>query len=215
MLPRPRRTPKPLMKEGEHRVLENTLRKGAEAGVDEVIVNAAYLADQIISAVEHMEIPALKRRISLESESLETGGGLVKALPMLGSSHFLLINSDVWTDFDVGRLVSRCFVDALAHLVLVSNPPHNPAGDFFLFDDGHVAAEDANSSALGSFTFSGISVLHPNLIKRYAPPQAKFPMRDLLLQAMRDGQVTGEFFDGEWIDIGTPERLQALRKRST
>lgn len=222
MLPLTEKVPKPLLKVGDMSLLEHLLNRLAKAGIEDAIINAAYLAEQIVEAVECINFPSMSCQISLEDEPLETGGALVKALPMLGDSHFLLCNSDVWADFDIQSLISRSFsAETYAHLILVPSPEHNQAGDFCLLEDGRVVQNNeeqryssavSGSGATGRFTFSGLSVIHPALVERYARGRTHFPMRDLLFEAIAEGRVTGELYEGPWIDVGTPERLEALRQ---
>jgi MurNAc alpha-1-phosphate uridylyltransferase len=139
-------------------------------------------------------------RYSAEGKALETGGGIYRALPLLGPGPFLVVNGDVWTDIDFARL--RLAEGLLAHLVLVDNPPHHPRGDFVLAD-GLVLAEGEPRC-----TFSGIGLYHPDLFRDSAP--GAFPLAPLLRSAMARGLVTGERHGGIWLDIGTPERLADL-----
>jgi MurNAc alpha-1-phosphate uridylyltransferase len=138
---------------------------------------------------------------SPEGTALETGGGIHRALPLLGTDPFVLVNGDVWTDFPFARL---CRTPAgLVHLVLVDNPAHHAAGDFHLGPDGRVQAEGTSR-----LTYSGIGIYRPELLAGCAP--GKFPIAPLLRAAMARGEVTGEHFRGRWIDVGTPERLAEL-----
>lgn len=222
MLPLTEKVPKPLLKVGDKSLLEHLLNRLAKAGIEEAIINAAYLAEQIVDSVESMSFPSMSCQISKEDTPLETGGALVKALPMLGDSHFLLCNSDVWTDFDIQSLIGRSFAaETYAHLILVPSPEHNQTGDFCLLEDGRVVLDGgerlyssvvSGSGVKGRFTFSGLSVIHPALVERYARGRTYFPMRDLLFEAIAEGRVTGELYEGPWIDVGTPERLEALRQ---
>ncbi|MNT59962.1 hypothetical protein D3C72_1975140 [compost metagenome] len=136
---------------------------------------------------------------SAEGEPLETGGGIFHALPLLGDEAFVVVNGDIWTDYDFSVLHQP--INGLAHLVLVSNPPHHPAGDFSLVEtrvlDGQPGA--------GTLTYSGIAVLHPQLFDGCT--EGAFKLAPLLRKAMADGQVTGEQLRGHWVDVGTHERL--------
>jgi MurNAc alpha-1-phosphate uridylyltransferase len=130
---------------------------------------------------------------------LETGGGIFKALPMLGDEPFALINGDVWTDYDLARL--RAPLPGLAHLVLVDNPGHHGRGDFRLSAGRVIDGDDAP----GTLTFSGLSVLHPALFE--GCQAGAFKLAPLLRRAMTEAKVTGEHYRGHWVDVGTLERL--------
>src|SRR5262249_24947529 len=135
-------------------------------------------------------------------EALETGGGILRALPLLGSAPFLLVNGDVWTDVDFSALRRPLPADALAHLVLVRNPPQHPRGDFTL-EQGHVQEGEGQR-----YTYPGIGVYPPELFAGCAP--GKFPLLPLLRRAMAARRLTGELHGGRWYDIGTVERLNML-----
>jgi MurNAc alpha-1-phosphate uridylyltransferase len=145
---------------------------------------------------------------SPEDEPLETAGGIIQALPLLqqeaDGEAFVCVNADIWTDYPFNRLPKVDGKNLLAHLVLVDNPAHHPDGDFVL-DNSKVSEAQSDGSKL---TFSGIAVYHPNLFAGVAP--GKGSVVPLLKRAMATGQVSGEHFHGQWFDIGTPERLQAL-----
>lgn len=192
-------TPKPLVPVAGQALIEYHLRALAAAGVREVVINHAWLGQQIEEHLGDGGRFGLRICYSPEGEPLETGGGIFKALPLLGDDPFLLVNGDVWTDYDFTRLQAP--LQGLAHLVLVDNPGHHGRGDFCLADGQVVDGDDAP----GTLTFSGISVLHPAL---FAGCQAgAFKLAPLLRQAMAAGRVTGEHYRGHWVDVGTLERL--------
>ena len=139
-------------------------------------------------------------------EALETGGGIFRALPLLGSAPFLLVNGDVWTDVDFGALRRPPPGESLAHLVLVANPPQHPRGDFVL-ESGRVS-----EGAGPRHTYSGIGIYRPELFAGCTP--GKFPLLPLMRRAIEAGRLTGEVHAGRWYDIGTIERLQALDARA-
>ncbi|RMG38568.1 MAG: mannose-1-phosphate guanylyltransferase, partial [Gammaproteobacteria bacterium] len=136
-----------------------------------------------------------------EGHALETGGGICKALPLLGTDPFLVINGDIWCDLDLASLFLPA--DDLAHLVLVDNPSHHPAGDFVL-TDGRV--RDAGAGP--RLTFAGIGVYHPQLFAGCRPEP--FPLAPLLREAMAADRVSGTHYRGNWVDVGTPLRLRDL-----
>ena len=136
---------------------------------------------------------------------METAGGIIKALPLLGDEPFLVVNGDVWSNFNYSN-VSPLENNNLAHLILVKNPSHNPKGDFSI-NQGNNRIRDGGENAC---TFSGIGYYHPDLFKNLN--YGKRPLAPILRDAMQTGQVSGELFSGDWRDIGTPERLQALNE---
>jgi N-acetyl-alpha-D-muramate 1-phosphate uridylyltransferase len=137
---------------------------------------------------------------------LETAGGIIKALPKLKDDCFIVVNADIWTDFNFASLEPVDGIDSLAHLVLVENADHNPHGDFYIDDKGRV--HEDHSARDQRLTFSGISVMHKNLFRGYPiQPRSTVP---LLQEAMLEDQVSGAVYDGLWMDIGTPERLKEI-----
>jgi MurNAc alpha-1-phosphate uridylyltransferase len=197
-------TPKPLVPVAGVPLIEYHLRALAQAGFTEVVINHAWLGQQIEDHLGDGSRFALNIRYSAEVEPLETGGGIFKALALLGEEPFLLVNGDIWTDYDFTRL--RVPLAGLAHLVLVDNPGHHGTGDFCL-DGGQVRDADGRDQTL---TYSGISVLDPAL---FAGCQAgAFKLAPLLRKAMASGQVSGERHPGHWVDVGTLERLAEVER---
>lgn len=196
-------TPKPLVRAGGVPLIEYHLRAIKSAGVEDVVINHAWLGQQIEDYLGDGRQWGLKIRYSPEGEPLETGGGIFRALPLLGDEPFLVVNGDIWVDFDFSSLMKP--LKGLAHLVLVDNPPHHPDGDFALID-GHVH-DDAAQPRL---TYSGIAVLHPQLFAGCT--EGAFKLAPLLRDAMAKGLVTGERFGGRWVDVGTHERLAEVEQ---
>jgi MurNAc alpha-1-phosphate uridylyltransferase len=194
-------TPKPLLQVGRQALIEYHLASLSAAGVDRVVVNVSWKGRQIQDFLGDGSKYGLNITYSDEgSEALETGGGIHRALPALGSAPFWLVNGDVYTDF---AYPATALGDAiLGHLIMVPNPPHNPHGDFHLAS-GHVQVAGEQRS-----TYSGIALLHPQLFADAVP--GKFPLAPLLVTAMESNRITGELYRGRWIDVGTPDRLQAL-----
>ena len=192
-------TPKPLIRVGGVPLIEFHLRALAVAGFKEVVINHAWLGQQIEDYLGDGQRYGLSLSYSAEGEPLETGGGIYRALPLLGDEPFLVVNGDIWTDCDFASLHRP--IAGLAHLVLAANPAHHPAGDFCL-DDGTVRDAEAGVETL---TYSGIAVLHPRLFAGCSA--GAFKLAPLLRQAMAVGQVSGERLQGHWVDVGTVERL--------
>lgn len=192
-------TPKPLVPVAGVPLIEYHLRALARAGFTEVVINHAWLGQQIEEHLGDGAQLGLSIRYSAEGEPLETGGGIYKALPLLGDAPFALINGDIWTEYDFSRLPAS--LSGLAHLVLVDNPGHHGKGDFRL-QAGQVKDADAVSPTL---TYSGIAVLHPELFD--GCQAGAFKLAPLFRQAMAKGLVSGEHFTGQWVDVGTLERL--------
>jgi MurNAc alpha-1-phosphate uridylyltransferase len=193
--------PKPLLEVGGKPLLVYHLEALARAGVRDVVINHGRNGQRIEDAMGDGSRFGVRIRYSPEGDTpLETGGGIRRALPLLGEKPFIIVNGDVFTDFDFARLPAE--LPGLAHLVMVPNPPHNPQGDFAL------AGEVVLESGQTNMTYSGIAVLDPALFRDC--PDGAFPLAPLLRAAMGRRQVTGECFDGRWVDVGTPERLRQL-----
>ncbi|NOR19328.1 MAG: NTP transferase domain-containing protein [Xanthomonadales bacterium] len=201
-------TPKPLIKVGGHTLIEHHLKKLAQAGFREVVINLAYLGDMIREALGDGSKWSLNIHYSQEPEgALDTGGGIFQALPLLGGAPFAVINGDVYSDYPLARL--RAIKCSHAHLVLVPNPEHNPAGDFLL-QGGYVSRESRADDNI-RHTFSGISVYHPRFFD--AAAEGRFSVVPILFTAAELKQVTGEIYRGNWHDIGSLERLEKLRSQ--
>ena len=195
--------PKPLLEAGGKALIAWHLEKLARAGFTEIVINHAHLGEMLERELADGARFGLAIRYSPEREALEAAGGIAAALPMLGSEPFLVLNADVYSDFDFSQLLGFELGDKLAHLVLVDNPAQHPQGDFAL---EHGYAGESGSPML---TFSGIGIYAPRLFGGI-PAGAKIPLAPLLRKAMAAGRVSGEHYRGRWHDIGTVERLQAL-----
>ena len=193
-------TPKPLLQVGGKPLIVYHLEALARAGVREVVINTAWLADQISAALgEHFG--EVQIHYSYEgAEALETGGGIFNALPLLGEAPFVVINGDIWHDYPIETLPAN--PDGLAHLVMVDNPPQHPQGDF--------ALEDARLVPTGELrlTYSGIGVYRAALFDGCEP--GVFRLAPLLQRAIAEGRVSAEHYHGRWRDVGTPQRLAEL-----
>jgi MurNAc alpha-1-phosphate uridylyltransferase len=168
-----------------------------------VVINHAWLGQQIEDYLGDGQRLGLSIAYSPEGEPLETGGGIFRALPLLGDEPFLVVNGDIWTDCDFAPL--KATIKGLAHLILVDNPAHHPKGDFAL-----VGGEVRDDASLPRLTYSGIAVLHPQLFAGCSA--GAFKLAPLLRDAMGKGQVTGEHFTGRWVDVGTHERLAEVEQ---
>jgi MurNAc alpha-1-phosphate uridylyltransferase len=196
--------PKPLLEAGGKPLIHWHLEKLAGAGVREVVINTSHLAEQFPQSLGDGSRWNLHVAYSYEGERpLETGGGMLRALPLLGSGAFIAVNGDVWSDVDYAALPQN--PPGLAHLVMVDNPPHHASGDFVL-EDGEL-----NDGTGPRLTFAGIGVYRPELLQGHAP--GIFPLAPILRAAMRAGSVSGEYHAGAWTDVGSPQRLEMLDRR--
>ena len=197
--------PKPLLTVANKTLMEYHIEALAKAGITELVINCAWLGQQIMDTLGDGSRYGVTITYTDEGEqALETAGGIINALDLLGNDPFVVVNGDIWCDYDYSGLPE--IPTGLAHLVMVDNPEHNPQGDFSLRDDGKLAAEGNNK-----LTFSGIGVYQAALFEDM--PVNKQPLAPLLKQAMQQGLVSGEKYSGEWLDIGTPERLEELNQR--
>lgn len=196
-------TPKPLLEVAGKPLIAHHLEALRAAGISDLVINTGHLGERLPAALGDGRDWGVSIAYSPEPpDALETGGGIFQALPLLGPDPFLVVNGDIWTDYPFAAL-KEITVD-LAHLVLVTNPPQHPAGDFALLaETGKVFLNGAQR-----LTFSGVSVLRPELFADCAP--GRFPLGPLLRQAITANTVTGEFYGGAWRDIGTPQRLAEL-----
>ena len=195
--------PKPLLAVGGKPLLGWHLERLAHAGFRDIVINHAHLGEQIESELGNGERWGLSINYSAEGKALETAGGIAYALPLLGNAPFLVVNGDVYIEYEFSRLKSVLSDSMLAHLVMVDNPLQHPNGDFVL-DDGKLTLEGERK-----LTFSGVGIYRPELfmeIVRGVPAK----LAPLLRQAIMDGKVSAEHFHGQWQDVGTPQRLQEL-----
>lgn len=198
--------PKPLLKVGAYHLIEWQMMRLAAAGIVEFVINLAYLGEQIAAALGDGSRYGVKIVYSQEPEGgLETAGGIIAALPLLGEAPFVVANADVWCAPDERHFMSRFIkdyhVDMLAQLLLVPNPAWKAVGDFDLAGERVIIGEQ--------YTFAGISILHPRL---FAGEQGGFlALAPFLRKAAQQGKVSGQVFTGQWQDVGTPERLYALQ----
>jgi len=198
-------TPKPLLKAGGKALIVWHLERLAAAGFREVVINHAHLGAQIEAALGDGHAFGLDIRYSPEPPgALETAGGIARALPLLGNAPFLVVNGDVWCDWDFRR--AHALAGRFAHLVFVDNPPQHPGGDFCLDGERVRYAADAIGPTL---TYAGTGVFAPDFFST-VPAGAVMKLRPLLDAAIARGQLSGEHHRGRWVDVGTPERLAEL-----
>ena len=210
LAPLTQQTPKPMLKVAGKPLLEHHIERLAASGFTDLVINTAWLAEQIESYFGDGSQFGVQISWSREPRPLETGGGIANALPLLGERPFLLLNGDIWTDYPLGSINEDNIPgDGLAWLLMVANPKHNPTGDFALVD-GLVS-----DAAEPKFTFSGLSVIHPQLLEDYTENQGdcqNFPLRAALLPAIDRGRVGGTLYHGDWYDMGTVERYRQLNQ---
>jgi len=203
------RIPKPMLKIDGKPLLAYHLERLSAAGITEIVINISWLADQIEDYFSDGSNFGVNINWSRESSPLETGGGIFNALPALGSAPFLLISSDVWTEYPLETLsIKQLESNNLAHLVLVDNPEHNLMGDFSL---------ESNRVGFGSerHTYSGISILSPELFNDIDTQENIFPLRNVLRPAILSNRISGTLYSGEWCDVGTLQRYTKLNKQIT
>ena len=202
MMPLTKNTPKSLIKVKDLTLIEYSINALKKSNIIDIVINIAYLGKQIKFYLGDGSKFGVNIAYSDESSgALETAGGIIKALPLLGSKPFIVINSDVLCDYDLSKLTLP--VGSLAHLVLIDNPPHNPNGDFSLVNNHQVTNVHGQS-----YTFSGIGTYHPDLFKSHLEFKQKLPLYPILKEAIANGKLSGEHYDGYWQDVGTPERLE-------
>ena len=201
--------PKPLLQVAGIPLIEHHIRRLGDAGFRELVINVSHLGEQIVEYCDSGSRWEVSIRYSHEEQPLETAGGIHRALPLLGDDPFLVVNGDIWTDYDFARLQAVCLsMDTAAHLVMVDNPPQHPQGDFVLDPDRRVRVRPEGITGM---TYAGIGVYDRAF---FAGVQAgKLRLRPLLDDAILAGTLGGEFYRGDWEDVGTPERLQALDER--
>jgi len=194
--------PKPLLKIGSKTLIEYSIEKLVSAGFKEIVINTAYLGQQIQNYCGNGSNWGATIVYSDEGDTaLETAGGIAKALPLLGKQAFLVINADIIYDYPLSKLRNTTIDQA--HLVLIDNPPHHRLGDFGLNSNGLLSVVSADK-----LTFSGIGIYQPSLFAGI--PAGPMKLRPILDQAIQNKQISGEKFSGLWFDIGTPQRLQEI-----
>lgn len=201
-------TPKPLLQAGGKPLIVWHLQRLKQAGIDEIVINHAWLGQQIEDTLGDGSAYGVHLSYSAEgAQGLETAGGIATALPFLGDKPFLVVNGDVFTDIDfqaAQNIAQTLPENQLAYLWLVSNPEHHPNGDFSLQHNSLILSESTTGQR---GTFSGVGIYRPELFANIAP-RSIAKLAPLLRQAMQNQQISGAFHQGLWLDVGTPERLQ-------
>lgn len=199
-------TPKPLLVVGGKPLIVWHIEKLQKIGVTEIVINTAWLGEKLANTLGDGSQFGVTILWSHEGEGLETAGGIINALPLLGTDPFILVNGDVWTTMDFSTLLDVDLGDKQAHLVLVDNPPQHTKGDFILVNDlAYTFEQDQLGEAL---TYSGVAVLKPQMF--VGLENGKRPLAPLLKQAMQQQQVSAEKMQAIWVDVGTPDRLEQL-----
>jgi MurNAc alpha-1-phosphate uridylyltransferase len=203
--------PKSMLEVNGKPLIQYHVENLVQAGIVDIVINHALFGEQIEAHLNNGKALGASICYSAEGEQpLETAGGIVRALPLLGDSPFVTVNADIWTDFPFQNLLSECdaltddLVNHQAHIILVDNPEHNSKGDFAL-SNGKVLNQGGPL-----LTFSGISIFKPEFFKDC--PSGSMPLAPILRQASSQGRVTGNHYQGRWQDIGTPARLSDLRQ---
>ena len=198
------RLPKPLVEAGGKPLIDWHLERLAAAGWREAVINVSHLAERIVAHVGDGARYGMRLAWSREAEPLETAGGIAKALPLLGNAPFLLVNSDIYCEYDFSRVKGIALKANLAHLVLVPNPAHHADGDFTL------EGETVGNGRAPRYTYAGVAVVSPAIVAGVRAGD-KAPLGPLLRQAAGERRLSGELFRGVWTDVGTIERLTELR----
>lgn len=192
------RVPKPMVEVRGRPLLEHQLDWLRRAGIREVVINLHHLGQQIVDAFGDGRRHGVKIAYSLEPQLLDTGGGLVKALPLLGTEPFLVLNGDIYTDFPFTALPPALDAGVLGHLVVTPRPDFRERGDFEVADERITARGD-------SYVYCGIALLHPALLAGY--PAEPFSLREAYFAAIERQALTAQIWNGYWTDIGSPEQL--------
>jgi MurNAc alpha-1-phosphate uridylyltransferase len=196
--------PKPLIKVAGKSLIEYHLQNLADAGIKQIIINTAWLAEKIHAQLGNGANYGVSITYSDEGEALNTAGGIINALPLLGNEPFLVVNGDIWCDFNFSEL-TPLKPGIQAHIILVDNPEHNQQGDFSLQD------KQIRTSGKTMYTYSGIGIYSADFFAEQDPGFA--PLAPIIKSKSKDGLISGQYYDGQWADVGTIERLQELEQQ--
>lgn len=205
-------TPKPLLEVGGKPLIVWHIEKLKQVGIEQIVINTAYLADKLVAYLDDGSQWGVQILWSHEGEGLETAGGIINALPLLGDEPFLVVNGDVWTEIDFSFLMQDEIYQAvqrgekLAHLLLVENPVQHPQGDFCLYQG--LAYPHSQYDAGENLTFSGVSLQSAQLFQGLE--QGKRPLAPILREMMAEHKIAATKITQRWVDVGTPERLYQL-----
>lgn len=195
--------PKPLLKVGGQALIIHHIKKLAAMGIKECLINLHYLGEKIQHRLGDGQQFGLRLHYSMEAEKLETAGGIIYALDFFENQPFIIISADIFTDYPFEKILTqRLTIESkkiLGHLVLVNNPPHNPAGDFALLPSTLLSLQGTK------LNYAGIGLFHPQLFAHYSPGYRK--IGDVMREAIGQQQLTGEYYPGKWLNVDTPERL--------
>ncbi|WP_444959250.1 nucleotidyltransferase family protein [Microbulbifer sp. ZKSA002] len=210
MRPLTDQTPKPLLPIAGKPLIEYAIERLAAIGVQKVVINLGYLGPKIRQQLGSGSRWGLDIHYSVEHEEepLETAGGILKALPLIGDSSFLVVNGDVWCDYDLSQWIERPLPESCpGRLLMVPNPPHNPDGDFGI--EGGLLS----GTAKPRYTFAGISWLRAETLTEYPKRRECFGLGEVFI--FNEDKLQAELYEGDWCDVGTPERLENLDRRLT
>lgn len=218
LLPLTETTPKPLIEVAGEPLIVRQIEQLKLSGISEFVINTHWLADRLQNYLGDGSKFDVEIIWSHEEELLETGGGIQKALPAIGNEPFVLVSADIWTDFNYSEfLVQPLPSNEVARLVLVDNPDHHSGGDFLLETESKESKFGLVRIPLGqgmdTFTYSGIAVIRPDWVRSWKIGQSAFPLREPLFQAIEKDQISGYHFKGVWTDVGSLDRLQAIRNK--
>jgi len=212
MRPLTEHTPKPLLKAGGKALIVHTIERLRASGITDVLVNLAYLGEQISAYLGDGASLGVSIDYSYEPYPLEVGGAIARALDYFSGEPFILANADVWSDYSFQTLIENPLrPQELARLLMVQNPDFHPKGDFVLTESGRLTRAGEGSS--DTCTYSGMALISPALIAEYPLRREKFALLEVLHHAIDKDALAGEFYSGEWQDIGTPERLNELNEQ--
>lgn len=195
--------PKPMVTVGEKPLIQRHIEALKQAGISEIVINLGHLGSKIRNALGNGQQFGVNIAYTYETQLLEVGGGIANALPLLGSSPFIVVNGDIWTDYNFLSLKNRT-ID-LGHVVLVPNPQHHLNGDYGLIENEKMVL----NNNIKTYTYSGIALYHPQLFENISGVQMMKPILD---EAISRAKISGELYRGRWADIGTITRLQTLRQ---
>ena len=195
--------PKPLLKAGNSTLIEKWIDTFTASGCSEFVINTRHLGDMLVNTLGDGQDRGISIAYSQESCRIGTGGGIKKALPLLGDDDFVVVSTDIACDYDVTCLPDPLPEGVLGHLLMVDNPEHHRGGDFALNSDGKLIASG------DCLTYAGIGVFSPALFAE--APEGAFALRLLMEAAIARGRLTGEYHDGFWLDVGTVDRYEALK----